>query len=406
MKVLCTCLPGHGHFNPMLALAKAAASAGHDVAFATAEAFCPRVKAAGFEAFPAGISLPEQVAEARRRFADDDRLPGRRRFETFVPKMLAAVAAPPRADDLVPVVEHWRPDVLVHDETEFAGPIAAALAGIPWADQSVGILRPLGMAQLSARTLQPVYERWGVEMDEHGGMFRWLYLDVCPPSLQSPEIEKIEVAHLVQNMTIEAVGDERLPEWVAELPPVPTVYVSLGTVWNQNLGLFETILEGLRDMSVNVIVTVGSENDPSALGPQPPNVHVERFIPQSLLLPYCHAVVNQGGTAILPILAHGLPILVLPPGGNQFHNADACVEAGVGRRLLPGEVTTDAVRRDVGALLEEPAYREAAGRIAAEIAAMPGPEEGVRLLERLERERAPVLRRREAASEPRPAGSR
>ena len=31
MRVLCTCLPGHGHFNPMLALAQGLTRAGHDV---------------------------------------------------------------------------------------------------------------------------------------------------------------------------------------------------------------------------------------------------------------------------------------------------------------------------------------------------------------------------------------
>jgi UDP:flavonoid glycosyltransferase YjiC (YdhE family) len=376
----------------MVALANAMAAAGHEVAFATARAFCPRVEAAGFEAFPAGISLPDQVAEAKRRFADDDRLPGRPRFESFVPKMLAAVAAPPRAEELVPVVERWAPDLLVHDETELAGPVAATLAGIPWADQSVGILRPLGMARLAARTMQPVYRRWGVDPGEYGGMFRWLYLDVCPPSLQSPEITEIEVAHPVQNVAIEPVGDERLPAWVGDLQPMPTVYVSLGTIWNQNLALFATILAGLRDLSVNVVVTVGTDNDPAALGPQPSNVHVERFISQSLLLAHCDVVVNQGGTAILPILAHGLPILVLPQGGNQFHNADACVGAGVGRRLLPGEVSAESIRRDVTALLEEPTYRESARRVAAEIEAMPGPEEGVRLLELLQHQHRPVVK--------------
>ena len=392
MKVLCTCLPGHGHFNPMFAQARALADAGHHVAFSTAAAFCPRVEAAGFEAFPSGISLPEQVAEGRRRFPDDDRLPGRERFENFVPKMLAGVAAPSRVDELVSIVRRWQPDLVVHDETEFGGAVAAAVAGIPWADQSVGILRPLGMARLAAQVLEPVWRRWNVDLGAHGGMFRYLYLDVCPPSLQSPEISLIDVAHPVKNVAIEPTPDERLPEWVAELPPAPTLYVSLGTIFNQNLDVFRAILDGVRHEDVNVIVTVGTDNDPAALGPQPPNVHVERFISQALLLPYCDLIVNQGGTAILPILAHGLPILVLPQGANQFHNADALVAAGVARRLLPDQVSAESVEQEVGLLLREPGYREKAEQVAREIEAMPGPEEGVPLLERLARERRPILR--------------
>jgi UDP:flavonoid glycosyltransferase YjiC (YdhE family) len=376
----------------MVAVARALTAAGHEVAFATAADFCRRVEAAGFPAFPAGMSLPDQVAEAKRRFPDEDRLPGRERFEAFIPRMLAGVAAPSRAEELVELVGRYQPDLVVHDETELAGPVAAAVAGIPWADQSVGILRPLGMFRLGTQVLRPLWERWQVDLGELAGMFRYLYLDVCPPSLQSAEIASIDVAHPVKNVDIPPTPGETLPDWVADLPAVPTVYVSLGTLFDKDVRVYATILEGLRDHDLNVVVTVGNQNDPAALGPQPANVHVERFISQALLLPYCDVVVNQGGTAILPILSYGLPLLVLPQSANQFHNADALVAAGVARHLLPPEVTAQAVGAEVRRLLDDPSFRESGRRLAGEIEAMPGPEDGVRLLERLAEERRPILR--------------
>ncbi|MDQ6725637.1 MAG: glycosyltransferase [Actinomycetota bacterium] len=395
MKVLCTCLPGHGHFNPMLALAQGLARAGHEIAFATAADFCPHIEGTGFPAFPAGLPLARQMEEARRRYPEQDGLKAMERFEQFVPRMLGGVAAPARAADLVPLVDRWRPDLLVHDETEFAGPLAAARAGIPWADQSVGILRPLAMARLAGETLAPLCREYGADVGPFGGMFRYLYIDVAPPSLQSSEIAEVAVAHAVQNATIEPGAEgESLPEWVPRLPPDrPVVYVSLGTVFNARArDVFAAVLEGLRSEPVTAVLTIGTDNDPADFGPQPDHVHIERFIPQSLLLPYCDAVVNQGGTAILPILAHGLPLLVLPQGANQFHNAQACVTAGVGRQLLPGEVSPDAVRRDVRALLDDPGLREAARRVQGELADMPGPERGVELLEQLAAERRPLTR--------------
>ena len=398
MRVLATCLPGHGHFNPMLPLAHALTRAGHEVAFATAEDFCPRVVAAGFTAFSAGLSLSRQMAEARDRYPEQDAMKGAARFESFVPRMLAGVAAPARAEDLVPLVERWKPDVLVHDETEFAGPLAAAVAGIPHADHSVGILRPLAMARLAGETLAPLRERWKVDVGRlgpFGGMFTYLYLDVAPPTLQSPEIAKIAVAHPVRNAEVRAGAEGgELPGWFRSMPEAPLVYVSLGTVFNGKAGeVFAAVLEGLADEACNVILTVGHDNDPADFGPQPDHIHIERFIPQSLLLSHCDAVVNQGGTAVLSILACGLPLLLLPLGANQFHNAAACTAAGVGRQLLPGEVTAEAVRRDVRALLDDPALAARARLVQAELEAMPAPEVGVELLERLATERQPLPRR-------------
>jgi len=290
-------------------------------------------------------------------------------------------------------VADWKPDLLVHDETEFAGPVAAATAGIPWADQSVGILRPLAMARLAGDTLAPLCERYGVDVGPSGGLFRYLYIDVAPPSLQSPEIGQVAVAHPVQNATIDPGAEgEALPDWVRRLPAGrPVVYVSLGTVFNAEArGVFAAVLDGLRSEPLTLILTIGNDNDPDDFGPQPDHVHIERFIPQSLLLPFCDAVVNQGGTAILPILAHGLPLLVLPQGANQFHNAEACVAAGVGRRLLPGDVSADAVRREVRALLGSPRLRQRAVQVQGELAGMPGPERGVALLEQLAAGRRPL----------------
>jgi UDP:flavonoid glycosyltransferase YjiC (YdhE family) len=373
----------------MVPQARALADAGHEVAFATAADFCPSIEQAGFPAFPAGISLADQLSEAGLRVPEAALAPGKERFETFVPRMLAGVAAPARLVDLVPLLADWRPDVLLHDETELGGPVAAAGAGIPWADQSVGILRPLAMARLAGQVLAPVCAERGVDIGEFAGLFRYLYLDVCPPRLQSDEIDQIATAQRVHNQSIGNDADE-LPASLRALPAVPTVYVSLGTIFNRDPAIFGAILDGIGGEEVNVIVTIGPGADPAALGPQPDNVHIEGFIPQSLLLPRCDVVVNQGGTAILDILGHGKPLLVLPRGANQFHNAGACVASGAARALLPAEVDADSVRDGVRALLEEPSYRNAAAEVAAEVAAMPGPDHGVRLLERLAAERAPI----------------
>lgn len=395
MKVLCTCLPGHGHFNPMLALAQALRRGGHEVAFSTAADYCRHIEETGFPAYPSGLSLADQIATARARYPAHDALTAMDRFEQFVPRMLAGVAAPARAGGVARAVADWQPDVLIHDETEMAGPVVAAAAGIPWADQSVGILRPLSMARLAGETLEPLCEEYGVDVGPHAGLFRFLYLDVAPPSMQSAEIGEVDVAHPVQNAIIDPGAEgAALPDWARSLPPErPVVYASLGTVFNARArAVFDAVLEGLREEPVSLILTVGTDNDPAAFGPQPEHVHVERFIPQSMLLPYCDAVVNQGGTAILAILAHGLPVLVLPQGANQFHNAAACVAAGVGRRLLPAEVTPASVRDEVRLLLNDGALPVAARRVQREMENMPGPDAGVALLERLAAVQAPLVR--------------
>ena len=103
-----------------------------------------------------------------------------------------------------------------------------------------------------------------------------------------------------------------------------------------------------------------------------------------MLFPHCHAVVSHGGSGtMLSALGAGLPLLMIPQGADQFINADRCVATGVGRSLGPPQVTAEAIRRDVSALLDEPHYRESARRVKREIESMPTPEDVVGVLEDL-----------------------
>jgi MGT family glycosyltransferase len=160
----------------------------------------------------------------------------------------------------------------------------------------------------------------------------------------------------------------------------PTVYVTLGTVFNE-LSVFRVLLDALAGVDCNAIATVGPRSDPTELAPFPDNAHVERYISQSLVLPRSSVAVTPGGSgSTLAALAHGLPMLVVPQGADQFDNAAQCAALGASRVLVPSDVSTEAVRAAVVVLLEDPSYSERAGTVAAEVAAMPDPEELVSTL--------------------------
>ncbi len=214
-----------------------------------------------------------------------------------------------------------------------------------------------------------------------GGLYRYLYLDVCPPSLQVPDA----VTGAVQGIrTVETRPAETQLPWLDALRGLPIVYVTLGTVYNRDLGIFRALLDGLRDEALNLVVTVGKQNDPALLGPQPSNVHVHRYIPQELLLPHCAAVVTHGGAgSTLGALAFGLPLLVVPQGADHFYNAERVVAAGAGVQLMPDRLTADSARDAVRTLLHDDTYLNAARRIKNELDAMPDPLQAVETLERL-----------------------
>ena len=193
------------------------------------------------------------------------------------------------------------------------------------------------------------------------------------------------VAFAGQPRTLNPVAGADLPPWATYPQTAPLVYFTLGTVFNMESGdLFQRVLAGLRDLPINLIVTVGRDLDPAEFGSQPANVHIERYIAQAALLPHCHLVVSHGGSgSVMGALAHGLPMVLIPLGADQPLNGARCAALGVARVLDAVGATPQVVREAVVRVLEEPTYRQAAERLQAEIAALPTPNQVIRLLEQL-----------------------
>jgi UDP:flavonoid glycosyltransferase YjiC (YdhE family) len=242
---------------------------------------------------------------------------------------------------------------------------------------------------------------------------RYLYFSYVPNSYQFPEYTLPENTHVLRPAFLDPSGDEVLPDWVAALPDQPTVYASMGTTFNNVPDIFRTIIAGLADEPVNLIITVGRSQDPRQFDPLPEHVYVEQFIPQAALMPYCDLVMANGGVGTLMIaLTYGLPLIVIPLAGHLLLHAQRVRQLGIGQSLkLPPawldvgdaadvdnyvarqasglvrdtapELSPETVRSVVGEVLEAASYKEEVERLQQEIVNMPGPASAVPLLEQL-----------------------
>jgi MGT family glycosyltransferase len=161
------------------------------------------------------------------------------------------------------------------------------------------------------------------------------------------------------------------------------VYLTLGTVFNKP-EVLRAVVSALAALEIRLLVTVGPQGDPAALGPQPANVMVERFVSQSEVLPMCAAVVSHGGSGtMLGAAGLGLPQVSLPQAADQFRNTQGLLLAGAGLGLHPDQADGAAVAEAVRKVIDDPEIRAAAGRLGQQIASMPGPDEVVSRLEEL-----------------------
>jgi UDP:flavonoid glycosyltransferase YjiC (YdhE family) len=136
-----------------------------------------------------------------------------------------------------------------------------------------------------------------------------------------------------------------------------------------------TAIRGLAALGAPVVVATGRVR-PEDLGRVPDHVTLRTWVPQAEVVSHAGLVVHHGGSGTtLGALAAGVPQLVLPQGADQFANAEALLAAGAARRLLPGELSADAVAEQAR---KASSCRAAARAIAEEIAGMPSPHEVAR----------------------------
>jgi len=393
MRILFTTLQASGHFHPLVPIARAAVAAGHEVAFVCAASFIPTVERVGFRAFPAGYDNRGRTIE--------ELFPGFFKMTAAVrywpmPNIFVGVYGVTMTPDLLPLAHQWQPDLIVRGSSEYGGCVAAEVLGIPHASiRTASPSSQYGLRHLVAESLARLRELNGLPPDPDTQMpFRYLHLAAEPPCFRLPDGPVGPTFHPLRPVNFES-GDEALPPWVAALPDRPTIYVTLGTVFSRGPAghaLFPAVLAALRDEPVNLIVTVGRDNDPAQFGPQPLNVHIERFIPQSALLPHCDLVVHHGGfSTVTGALNAGLPMVVIPISADQPYNAACCAALGVGVVIEPDNVTPEAIRAAAREVMDTPSYRQKAEQVRDEMAALPGPEYAVTLLERLAEEKQPLL---------------
>ena len=380
MRFLFTTIPGSGHFHPMVPTAIALRRRGHDVAFAASPSFSTAIEAAGFEAHPAGPAWLENLGDPvmQRIMAG----------EFFVDLIRMGMV-----EGIIRAAKATGADAIIRGSAELGGLVAGAILELPVASAAPAA------AKFYEPMIRPGVARAAAEHGLDGERvtavdFEILRIDRTPPSLELPGYQAPPNAINVRPEPFDAGGE--LPEWFDDLGQRPLVYVTLGTVMNGNIPLFRLIADALADQPFEVVIALGSGVPREALGEVAGNIRVGAFLPQARILERASVVVNHGGYGtVSAALGVGLPLFLLPMGADQPYNTERCITAGAALGVIqdqpPGPPTAapppftppdPAVIRDgTRRLLEEPAFRAAAGTIAAEIAAMPSADYAAERLE-------------------------
>jgi UDP:flavonoid glycosyltransferase YjiC (YdhE family) len=360
VRVLFASTRGAGHFNPLVPFVESALRAGHEAMVAGPPPLAETVEAAGYRFWPGEAPPDEELGPVWARVPT---VSPEEANEIVVGEIFGRLNTRAMLPALRAAVGEWQPDLVIREQAEFASAIAAQASGVAHARLGVSLA---AMDAYSLRIAGPALEEQQAGIAE--AIWRSPYLTLFPASLEDPDAEQPPDTQRFRDPG-DPVSGEPLPDWWED-DSLPLVYVSFGSqagAMPMAGELFGGVLATAAGLPARVLLTVGHEFDLDALGTPPPNLHVERWVPQADVFDHASAVVTHGGSGTtLGALAAGLPLVVVPLFADQPDNARRVAAVGAGVVTEPG-----GLREAIETVLDEAKFTRAAQRLAQEIAWLP-----------------------------------
>jgi UDP:flavonoid glycosyltransferase YjiC (YdhE family) len=365
MRVAVVAGPDPGHSFPAIALCQRFLAAGDAPTLLTGAEWLDTARAAGIDAVELAGLDPT---------SDDDDGDAGAKIHQRAARMAVLNRGPLQEMEL---------DLVVSDVITACGGMAAELLGIPWIElnphplyrPSTGLppigsglapgtgirgrLRDATMRALTARSLRVGNRHREQVRIEIGlpaidpGPLRMLIATL--PALEVPRPDWPADAVVVGPLHFEPT------EQVLPLPPGsgPVVVVAPSTATTGTTGMAETALDSLASLGVRLVV---SRLDGPELAL--PSWAVAGLGRQDDLLAHADLMICGGGHGIVAkTLLAGVPLVVVPGGGDQWEIANRVARHGSGRLVRP--LTAEALAGAVAEVLATPGYRDAARRAAA-----------------------------------------
>lgn len=370
-------VPAHGHINPSLPLVRELVARGHTVIYYATEQYRAVIEPTGAQ-FRAYSGIEDDYF---KRFGLHPGVFWRVAYYliTTTGEMLPALLDAARAE---------APDYMLYDGMCSWGYFVARVLGVP-AITSLSLL-PMSappardmlalLPLLSAMTINPglgiqagrrskaLARQYGVKSLGIFGITN-AYGDLCisytSRGFLSWTLRDADKVRFVGRVPDEQPDDSFSFERVQGRP---LIYVSLGTVNNDDIGVFRACIEAFGGSDFYVILSTGGGVALDALGPLPDNVAVYPWVPQAAVLKRAalfvtHCGVNSSHDA----LCFGVPMLLLPQQGDQVFVAMILEKLGAGLSLKKKQVNASALREMAVKLLSEPGYRTQAAQIGTSI---------------------------------------
>lgn len=358
-------IPAHGHVNPTIAVVTELVKRGHRVRYYSVEEFQGKIENAGAEFVDIAPYMPPAPDNLDKKVGKD--------FAALIEMVVDTTFA--LSDIMEAEIKEFQPDCIVSDSVCFWGKLFAGKYNIPFICSTTTMAFNQYTARLMKQGLGEIV-RMFTGMPRIQAKMKLLNENGYPAenfvSIIQNDNETNTIVYTSRKFQpmVETFSDRYVfvgPS-VANIYPRgekkerPQVYISLGTVLNNNVAFYKECIDALKDMECNVVISAGRNTDIAALGEIPDFFTVEPYVNQLEVLADSDVFVTHCGmNSVTESLYNGVPMVLFPQHSEENAVAIRTEELGAGVRLKKGKAKL--IRKAVQEVLSDEKYRKAAQEI-------------------------------------------
>lgn len=377
-KVLFINFPAEGHVNPTVGLVKELTSRGEEVTYYCVEKFRERLEGVGAEVRSYEDFVEEELM---KRVGTGGPGPNTNIF-MFMEIMLR------KSHELylkiLPEVQNEKYDYVINDHMCLAGWMVAEKLELPKIASCTSFALHPDFELPIKKMIPPdaevtrMTEEWiGLMKSEHDLDLSFLKKPAgffCHPVDMTvvytsthfqPNSESFDGSYHFVGPSIAPRKDA--PEFpVEDLKGRKVVYISMGTVFNQQKHFYEMCFEAFKDLNATIVMSVGKNTSLSEFSSIPDNFIVKNYVPQLEVLQHADVFFTHGGmNSTSEGLYYGTPLAVIPVSADQPMVARRVSELRAGLALDFGELSPVLLRETAETLLAVPSFKQQAETIGA-----------------------------------------
>ena len=386
MKIVFFCIPAHGHTNPTLGVVKELIKNNHEVYYYSYDSMREKIESSGAKFISCDKFDPQTnlTNENKDKIAKD-----------LVFSINLIIDMTLSLDDaILKEMQELKPDVIVGDSMAFWAKLIAKKLNIPFISSTT----TFAFNKYSARVMK----------QDKIGFFE---LIKSIPKINKSLNRLREKGYEVKSM-LDIIGNDNNTSTIvytskyfqpysetfsfnyAFVGPIlrdvtnplekktnPTIFISLGTVNNNNIEFYKNCFEALKDENVNVIMPVGEETNIESLGEIPSNFTVEKHVDQIAVLQITDAFITHCGmNSVSEALYNGIPLILFPQTPEQRGVANRVKELGAGI-FLENIKDTNQIKNIIMNVLANTTLKENANKIKESFLECGGAKEAAKFIE-------------------------